>query len=470
MSDAAPTRPAGQVPDGEFVAGADESIGASPEPQPVGEPAASADVPSQQTPGESAATAAPAATGQRPPLARSRTDRWLAGVAGGLAEHLNLPSWAVRLAFVLMAPFYYLGIALYGLLWVLLPEGTTRTEAPGLQAARHLGMRAKRKWQMDAAPLVGLALLAAGIVWLTNSLGLGLSNAMLWPALFAVAGVALVWRQADAVDDETDRDTAAWLRPFLRSGGWLGATRLVVGLGLVGLAVSMVTASRIGVQELPTVLAMSLLLILGVMIAAAPWIYRARRSLNRAREEKLVADARADMAAHLHDSVLQSLALIQRQAGDPKAVTSIARRQERELRQWLYGDQVSAHESVKAALTSDALDIEADRGVPIEVVVVGDAPLTENTEALVAAAREAMVNAAKHSGAESIDVFAEEEDGVVEVFVRDRGAGFDLDAVDADRLGVRRSIIDRMERHGGSARIRSAPGEGTDIRLRIPIG
>ncbi len=441
------------------------------------EPAARPDAgdPERASPDRPSDPASPPVPPRRP-LARDVDRRWLAGVAAGVAEHLDLPVGLVRVGFVLLALVHFLGVAIYGLLWVLLPERIPEPEAPGLEAARRQGLRSQHAgWQRDAAPFAALALLATGIVWLTSTLGWGLSAAMLWPALFAVAGVALVWRQADVADVGPlhDDDTAGWLRPFLRTGGWLGMTRLVVGLGLVGLSVSLIAASRIGVDELPTVLTMSALMILGVLIAGAPWMYRLRRNLTRVREEKLVADARADMAAHLHDSVLQSLALIQRRAADPKAVTAIARRQERELRDWLYGEWGGGAEpspaSVRAALADDAQRIEADRGVAIEVVGVGDAPLTEDTEALVAAAREAMVNAAKHSGCDRVDVYAEVDEGVVEVFVRDRGAGFTLDGVDTDRLGVRRSIIDRMERHGGSARIRSAPGEGTEIELRMSI-
>lgn len=414
---------------------------------------------------------------RRRPLTRDPGGRWLAGVASGLAEHLDLPVGLVRVGFVGLALVHFLGVAMYGLLWVLLPERTPEQEAPGLEAARRSGMRPQHGgWQHEAAPFAALALLAVGVVWLTSTLGWGLSAAMLWPALFAVAGVALVWRQADVTDGghPQEDETVGWLRPFVRTGGWLGMTRLVVGLGLVGLSVSLVAASRIGVDELPTVLAMSALLILGVLIAGAPWMYQLRRNLTRVREEKLVADARADMAAHLHDSVLQSLALIQRQAGDPKAVTAIARRQERELRQWLYGEwsrgQEPAPETVRAALVEEAQRIEADRGVAIEVVGVGDAPLTDDTVALVAAAREAMLNAAKHSGCDRVDVYAEVDEGAIEVFVRDRGVGFELGDVDTDRLGVRRSIIDRMERHGGTARIRSSPGEGTEIALTMRMG
>jgi len=207
-------------------------------------------------------------------------------------------------------------------------------------------------------------------------------------------------------------------------------------------------------------------MVAGVVIVGAPWLYQLRRSLSDAREEKIVSDARADMAAHLHDSVLQTLALIQRQAEDPKAVASIARRQERELRSWLY-DEVTNSTTFRAALATAATEVEDERGVEIEVVCVGDAPLTPDLEAVVRAAREAMMNAAKHSGAPAVDVYAEIEDGVLEVFIRDRGKGFEMEAIGDDRMGVRRSIIERLERHGGSARVRSEPGEGTEVRLEM---
>ena len=172
------------------------------------------------------------------------------------------------------------------------------------------------------------------------------------------------------------------------------------------------------------------------------------------------------MAAHLHDSVLQTLALIQRQADDPKAIQQLARRQERELRTWLYGDEL--HETtLKAALTAAAVEVEDERGIPVELVVVGDCDTSDPVQSLVRAAREAMVNAAKHSGADKIDVYAEIDEERIEVFVRDRGQGFDLDGVAEDRMGVKGSIIDRMARHGGTATVRSTPGEGTEVRLEI---
>jgi signal transduction histidine kinase len=256
------------------------------------------------------------------------------------------------------------------------------------------------------------------------------------------------------------------LAPFVARGGWPAVLRVVVGLALVGAAFGMVVAQQNLIQELPEVMAMTVLALAGLAIVLAPWLYRSRTALSEARADKVRADARADMAAHLHDSVLQTLALIQRSADDPKAVQQLARRQERELRSWLYGEQ-NADKTLKAALATAAAEVEDDRGVPVEVVAVGDCELTEPLVALVRAAREALVNAAKHSGADKIDVYAEVDEDRVEVFVRDRGAGFDLDGVDDDRLGVKHSIIDRMARHGGSATIRTAPGDGTEVRLEI---
>lgn len=173
------------------------------------------------------------------------------------------------------------------------------------------------------------------------------------------------------------------------------------------------------------------------------------------------------MAAHLHDSVLQTLALIQKHSDDSRTVAKLARAQERDLRSWLYGEDAHPETSVAAALRAAAAEVEDAFGTPVEVVTVGDVTVDEARRPLVLAAREAMVNAAKHSGADKIDVFAECDESRVEVFVRDRGRGFDQDAVPSDRMGVRNSIVDRMARHGGTASIRTSPGEGTEVRLSM---
>jgi len=217
----------------------------------------------------------------------------------------------------------------------------------------------------------------------------------------------------------------------------------------------------------------SLLGVAGLGLIVWPWVYRLTSDLSEERRARIRSQERADVAAHLHDSVLQTLALIQKQAHDPRMVSTLARAQERDLRAWLYDDPARTPDTLAAALRVAAADVEDRHGVAVEVVTVGDRPLDAEVEALALACREAMQNAARHSGADKVDVFAEVTADGVEVYVRDRGRGFDPEAVPLDRLGVRGSIVDRMRRHGGAAEIRSGPGEGTEVRLslhRRPVG
>jgi len=431
----------------------------SPKPATILPPAAASDSDSSQ-----------AIPQERPRAARVAEGAWLGGVCTGLARHLGWPLIAVRVAFVALATFQFIGVIAYGALWLLLPAEST-IKAPGLESASRAGMRdqSKPKRRIDWGMLLALIALGVGLLWIMQNTGWGVSSQLFWPVAFACAGAALVWRQADSAQQKRWREEAggkAWLAPFVARGGWPSLVRVIVGLGLVGAAFGIVLAQRGQISQLPDVMAMTMLALAGVAIVLAPWLHRSRTALNQARAERVRADARADMAAHLHDSVLQTLAMIQRQADDPKAVQQLARRQERELRNWLYGDEL--HEAtLKAALTAAAAEIEDERGVPVELVTVGDCDTSEPIQALVRAAREAMVNAAKHSGADKIDVYAEVDEDSVQVFVRDRGKGFDVDAVAQDRLGVKGSIIDRMGRHGGTATIRSASGDGTEVRLEI---
>ena len=210
----------------------------------------------------------------------------------------------------------------------------------------------------------------------------------------------------------------------------------------------------------------AVIVVLGVIFA--PWIARLARSLAAERAERIRSQERAEMAAHLHDSVLQTLALVQRRAAEPQEVAALARSQERELRAWLAGRPAPGQAArLAAALEGAAAEVEERHGVPVEVVAVGDAPLDSRAEAVVAAAREAMTNAAKFGGGSTVDVYAESTRERIEVFVRDRGPGFVPADVPADRRGVRESIVGRMDRHGGRARITSAPGSGTEVELVI---
>jgi signal transduction histidine kinase len=203
----------------------------------------------------------------------------------------------------------------------------------------------------------------------------------------------------------------------------------------------------------------------GLTLILAPWWLRLGRGLTEERAERIRTQERAEVAAHLHDSVLQTLALMQKRADDPREVAALARRQERELRAWLNGSRGERGATFAAALEATVAELEDAHGVPVEVVAVGDRPLDEAGEALVAAAREAVLNAVKFAPDAPISVYAEVRGDELEVFVRDRGPGFDLDAVPADRRGLRESVVGRMVRHGGRAEIHTRPGEGTEVEL-----
>jgi signal transduction histidine kinase len=310
-------------------------------------------------------------------------------------------------------------------------------------------------------------LLAIASLLLLRKWGLWLSDAIVWPVLLAAAGGALIWRQSTAAEAPARAPAvapAAPRAPLLHlpadaaSRALIGAA-LVVGGGLVFLWLNdALQPAR------DSVLAVVVVLIAATLIFA-PWWLRLVRGLSAERAERIRSQERAEVAAHLHDSVLQTLALMQRRVEDPREVAALARRQERELRAWLNGRRAAGDATVASALEGAAAEVEEAHGVPVEVVAVGDAPLDPGAEALVAAAREALVNAAKFAGESPVALYAEVAPGRIEVFVRDRGPGFDPAAVPDDRRGVRESIVGRMERHGGRATVHTAPGAGTEVEL-----
>ncbi|MFV0430178.1 MAG: PspC domain-containing protein [Arachnia sp.] len=416
-------------------------------------------MPSLQTEGPSA-----------PQLRRDPSCKAIAGVASGLAAHLNIPVSWTRLALVALVFLDGIGVLLYAALWLLMPAGTAGVRSPGLEAASRRGYRPRRsEAPVDAGIVVSLAMVLIGLFWVLATHGSLIPERMFWPLVLSAAGVAVIWLQVDrnGQRDPSSMTDSRWAR-FTRGSGVVSVLRLVGGLTLVVAGTSWLLATQIGMRELPMVFGAAVVLVAGVLVVAAPWLYRMRGRVRQADEERMRAEARADMAAHLHDSVLQTLALIQRQSVDSAAVASLARRQERELRSWLYGGQAQA-QSLAGALEQVRTDTEANFDIIVEVICVGSWDLDDRGTALVQAAREAVTNAAKHSGASRIDVYAEVEDGLARVFVRDRGAGFDLDAVPEDRWGVRESINARMQRHAGTVQIRTAPGEGTEVRLEMTL-
>ena len=396
----------------------------------------------------------------------------LGGVAGGLARHLALPVLWVRAGFLVAAALGGMGVFLYAGLWLVLPSDEAfEAAAPGIEGATRGGRRPGRIRRLtDAGPAIVLAALGVGAVLLVNAfLGQGV---LFWAALLGLGGMALLWRQADEAQRERWRDSTGRVDPMrvvLGSGGWASYARLGAGLLLIVAALVVVSLREGSLGLARDVTAISLLAVIGIGIVVGPWIYRLAADLTAERAERVRTQDRADVAAHLHDSVLQTLALIQKNSHDGPTVAKLARAQERDLRAWLYAGESADERTVAGALRQAAATIEDAHGVPVEVVVVGDAAYGEPLVPVVKATGEAVTNAAKHARVDRIDVYAEVTDEAVDVFVRDRGVGFDPASVPDDRYGVRHSIRERMARHGGTAEIRSTPGDGTEVRLHLPI-
>jgi signal transduction histidine kinase len=382
-----------------------------------------------------------------PRLYRNVTGRVLGGVAGALADHLGVSRKAVRLAFILLSFSGGLGVLLYGAFWIVL---RTPPEADRENSARSV-----------VEYLV--ALIAASAVLLINAKTFPLGWWFL-PSVLACFGGALLWRQASETERERWRRLS---RSSLAAGaadrtGWL---RIVAGVTLV-IAGAVFILARAGISAVGIGLAAMLVTVAGVALITGPWWLKLVRDLSDERRERIRNEERADIAAHLHDSVLQTLALIQRSANQPREVTRLARSQERELRTKLYGAGVPQGR-FGAALHAIAAEVEDAYAITVDVVVVGDRELDSRLEALVAASREAIVNAAKHAKVTAVSLYAENDEHGCEVFVRDRGVGFEPDRTDGSRQGIRGSIVGRLARHGGSATIRSKPGEGTEVRMRM---
>lgn len=394
----------------------------------------------------------------------------LGGVAAGLARHLGFPVLWVRAGFVLAALLGGFGIVFYAGLWWMLPSDQRfETAAPGIESATRGGRRPGRIRRLgDIGPAIALAALGFGaILMLEAVLGRG---AVFWPLVIGIVGVALLWRQADEAQRERWLDGTGRIAPMrvvFGNGGWASYARVAAGVGLIVMALVLYSAHGGSVSLARDIIVAALLTVVGLAIVIGPWVYRLAADLSDERAERVRTQERADVAAHLHDSVLQTLALIQKNADDSATVARLARAQERDLRSWLYAGDSIDERTVASALRGAAARVEDEYGVSVDVVNVGDCDFDEALRAIVHAAGEALTNAAKHAGTGKIDVYAEITGESVDVFVRDRGLGFDPAEVPADRYGVRNSIIDRMQRHGGSAEVRSAPGDGTEVRLHL---
>lgn len=374
--------------------------------------------------------------GQLP--ARSSDGAMVAGVCSGLATTFGVDAIVLRIAFLALAAAGGSGLALYAIAAIAMPS-PRRGEAAAAAPRR----RRIPGWRETA----GVGLLVLSLLLTLRTLGVWFSDIVVWPAVLTASGLTLLWRQST-----------------IKAQG-LGS-RTLIGIALIvggGIAFLSATDSIGGLRHIVFAAAV---VFVGTVLVFGPWWLRLSQALTAERTMRLISQERAEVAAHLHDSVLQTLALIQRHASDPRSVAQLARRQERELRAWLNDERpAGAATSLSAALQDAATEIETLHQIPVELVIVGDRPLDERATALVAAAREAMANAARFSGADRVDVYAEASAQRTEVYVRDRGAGFDRAAVPDDRRGLRESIEGRMARHGGAATVVTAPGAGTEVEL-----
>jgi len=370
----------------------------------------------------------------------------IAGVAGGLADALGVGAPFVRAAFLTLASIWGLGLVLYVALWLYAYEEVGDGEP------KHL----------DSTQKAGLAMCFAGAMWCFEILGW-------WPHPALVITVATLAFGTAALIDRAGSGTVAVL--FDPGAGAAGRVRVAMGVFLVVVGVT-VFATTVGpLFEANVVVMISAILItaLGVALGFGPMVRRLVADLARERNERIRQEERAEMAAHLHDSVLQTLALIQR-TDDLSRISMLARHQEQELRDWLFGTAPAPDaDLMSTALRQAARRVEDDYQVPVDVVVVGDRPLDDPGRSLVAAASEAMVNAAKHSGAARISLYFETEDDGVSIYVTDQGKGFDAGTIPLDRRGIADSIVGRVRKVGGTATITSAPGEGTEVHLRLPV-
>lgn len=398
------------------------------------------------------------------PLRREIDGCLLGGVAAGIAKRTGFDVGMVRVL-IIVAAFATSGfaVAAYVVAWLLIPAAGADASigARALADKRGLGLAAG----LTSLLVLGLIIASAlNAPWVTS---------LAVPIIVSAAGLAIIWRNAPQSELDYLRgltDPVAMTGAGTRSRRVL---RMVLALILLVLGLWALLGGHARSYELLRPLGGTLLLVGGIATALGPWWLRIARDLVAERQARIRAEERADIASRVHDSVLQTLALIQRRAGDPQQVVRLARAQERELRAWLFNGRPPGSLDGQAATVADAVrliqqDIEAQHGMPVEAVMVGDCELDDDLSAMLAAAREATVNAAKWSDADVVSLFAEVEPDSVSLFVRDRGRGFDPAAVPDDRKGLAESVHARMARRGGSVTVRSAPGEGTEIGLMMP--
>jgi len=398
-------------------------------------------------------------------LRRSPDNRVLGGVCGAVSSATGIDATWVRIGFVLLAICSGVMVLVYAMAWLLIPmEGETSN-------IYSRAINDRRGIRLIAAILIPV-LIAVQLI--TSTLHLAFVGFIGWPTFLALGVLILIWRNANESEKAfIDHDVVPLLGADTHNGGrrWLIA-RVAVGALIGAGGIVLLVEGHTTVAALRPVGGAALVVAASVIIFG-PWWLSLARDLIAERQARALAEERAQMAAHVHDSVLQTLALIQRTSDDPQHVMRLARAQERELRAWLFEGRPPGAISDDATMLAEGVgllqrQVEADHGIAVQVVMVGDCELDEALRALLDAAREATVNSAKWSGCDQVSVYAEVEPDTVMLYVRDRGRGFDPDAVPEGRQGIAQSIRARVSRFGGSAVIRSAPGEGAEVQLSMP--
>jgi signal transduction histidine kinase len=385
----------------------------------------------------------------RPTATIGGDGRILTGTAAAVAAGLAVDPVVVRLGFVVLAVAGGWGIVAYLVCWATFATAVT----PPVRSAE-VG---------DPLRDLGVGLIVIGVVVQARLWGSWFNDALVWPVCVAAVAIGVAWRRFGSIEVASLVDSS-------ESDARSTSLRVIAGgILAVGGAASLIGVHLSFGAWLRTVVGFVAALV-GVAVIFGPTLAVLTNALVAERRERIRADERAVISSHLHDSVLQTLTLIQKRSGDPGQVQSLARRQERELRQWLYGDRDARVGTVRGAFEDAAAEVEDRERVSVECVVVGDRELDEQSEAVVLAAREALVNGAKFSGQTRLSLYAEVGPDSLQAFVRDRGVGFDPTAVAADRRGIAESIVGRMQRVGGAAVVRSAPGEGTEVSLVVPDG
>ena len=385
-------------------------------------------------------------------LYRRRDGRLVAGVATGLSDHLGIDVLLLRIGFVATIVLGGLGVLLYAAFWIVVPEGDRDAHRFDSTDSR--------------VQLVAFAALGAGMLLVAQLIGIG--AALLWPAAVTIAGAAILWRQTDESSRNRWRSVADRQRTAL--AGTRGRTAARYGAGVVlvlaGMATFLATHNAFPVARRAVLPA--LVVALGLFLVVGPWLLRYWREAAEERTARIREHERVELAGRVHDSMLQTLTLINRRADDPEEVRRLVRHSERELRGWLYRPR-PPESSLQAMVATACAEVEDEYDVVIDLVAVGDHAATPELAPIVQAMREAAVNAAKHSGQRQVSVYAEVSAEEITIFVRDRGRGFNTKTMPTDRFGVRESIVARMERHGGTSTIRSSKRTGTEVRLTMPL-